>query len=341
MNLRHLFLSLTLIACGSQSGSSPSIYANDSAMQSALESDTIPLAEDAEDPTPATTEAADADADLDNGETAEAPSDMAEPVEELPELTPEEAQKGAFFVRIAWGNFPINRDNAKNVVDYSGSLTVDADDALRRVRAWHFEKRDQIQRPRDSKSQVAFASHITVASDGLHALVLASEGTSTLVVKLGDQFEKSYVLNGDTLHIREVNASATAGQKIRVAIDRIKRRPLQGCPEGDLVGRWIKKTAKDGREITALVGRLMSEDGRVLAKLGGIAGERKNGEHVFFMKIGGRKGFVGLVKGTYDPSAKTFTGKVMRGQQEIGSVSGTYAEDNTFEGTLDLTACGS
>ena len=334
-----LSLSFILLACGASASSDPAIALEDSQLQSALEADAGGFSEDAEDPTPAV--AAEESAELDEGE-ANADPDPAMP----PELLPEEAARGAYFVRIAWGNFPVNRSNAKNVVDYSGSLTVDADDGLRRVRAWHFEPRDQIERPRTSKSAIAFASHITVASDGLHMLVLTSEGASTLTVNLGGeggapvQFEKSYTLDPAT-HLREANPSATAGQEVRIAIDRIEKPADPECADGTLVGRWNKRRTPNGRDLFVLVGRVLSDDGKVIAKVGGIAGVRKNGEHVWFMKIVGRGRLVGLMKGTYDPAAKTFTGTVYgRGRVEAGSVSGTYTDTTTFEGALDLTACG-
>ncbi len=336
MKFSSLFLSFTLIACGSQTGPSISTLSPDDALQSALESDAGGLDESDDDPLPEDTS--------DNGATeAEAPD------EDVPPLTDDEAQKGAYFVRIAWGNFPANKANAGNRIDYSGTLSVDADDALRRVRAWHFDKRDSIERPRDSKSAVAFASHITVASVGLHALVLTKDGATKLVVKLGGeagspvQFEKTYDLTG-ALHLRETSASATTGQEVRISINRIEAK-ARACEGGSLVGEWNTRTAKDGREVAVLKGRLVAADGQVIAKLVGLAGVRKNGEHVFFMKLGRAGHFIARIKGTYDPASLAFDGKAFaRGKVELGAATGTYTTtDDTapgaFEGTLALTAC--
>jgi hypothetical protein len=336
MRFSSLFLSFSLIACGTQTGPTVSDFASDDAVQSALESDAGGLDETDSDPLPE-------DAEASGATEAEATDDA------IPELTETETQKGAYFVRIAWGNFPVNKANAGARIDYSGSLSVDADDTLRRVRAWHFEKRDGIERPRDSKSAVAFASHITVASDGLHALVLTPDSTSKLVVKLGGeagspvQFEKTYDLTG-SLHLRETSASATTGQEVRISIDRVEPGTT-ACEGGSLVGEWNMRKAKDGREVAVLKGRLLRADGQVIAKLVGLAGVRKNGNHVFFMKIGRAGHFISLVKGTYDPAALSFEGKALgRGKVEIGAADGTYtatddAAVGSFEGKLALTAC--
>jgi hypothetical protein len=343
MKTYALTLSCILVACGAPAGgnTSPSLYqAADQSLESALELDDGGLREDTGMPVIPSDDAALADDDLAAAAEAPADSDVADVPAVPPEVTEVETQKGAFIVRLQWGNFPNNAANRNNPVDFSGDIDVSADDTIRRVRSWHFERKDQIQRPRDSKSEVAFTSVIGPASDGMHALIVTAEGATSLHVKLGAQFEKTFALDATTMRIREVDAAATAGLKVRIAIDRVKKRPSLNCDAGLIDGKWIKHTTGSGKEISVLVARLMAADGKVFAKIFGFAGEKKDGSHVFFMKAVGRGRLVGVAKGTYDPSAKTFSGTVYGpAKVERGTVSGTYADDGTFEGALELTAC--
>lgn len=346
--LTSFSLSLLMIACGT-TASGPSLLDSSSVgseegMQSALTMGAPGYQETADPELARIANAEDVDVDLDNGEMAEIPSDTADAPSDLPPVTEEQQKKGVYFLRLAWGNFPPKPELKGQKVDYSGTISVEETDVLRRVRAWHFEKNDGVIRPRESKSSVSFGSTITTHSDGVHMLIITSDGATTLKIKLGAdtavQFEKEYVLDPTMKVLREINKSATKGQEIRVGIHRMKKRPAPGCYDGTVAGRWLKHQTKNGKELAVLVGRELSDEGKVLARAAGFAGQRDDGVTGFRMKFVTRTGFVGIAMGTYDAAAKTFEGKIFgKDKKELGTLSGTY-DDDSFEGIVDDASCG-
>lgn len=282
----------------------------------------------------------------------EAAEDLAsDPAPELPDA---EVKAGAFFVRVQWGNPKLNPAGKDTPIDYSGSITADADDVLRRARSWRFEGEDMVERPRPNAYTVNVASKVYTLSDGLHTVLLTKDNASKITITLGGssgaplQYSKSFDLNQDTVRVRDVSDSATPGQKVRVAIDRIPpRRATLACKvHGRVLGRWLHKETKDGRDMSLLVARAINEEGKVVAHLGGIAGMKKDGQKVFFMKVIGKDNQVIRVKGEYDAEKTIFGGKAIgpRGA-EIGKLGGNYAlpmsgaKAGAFEGVIDLDRC--
>jgi hypothetical protein len=254
-------------------------------------------------------------------EETEAPAE-APAVDEAEALPPEVASntRALYALRLTWGNFPLNRSLAGQPVDYSGTVAI-SDGALvkpRGVRLERARQADGIVRPRTSKEVVDLTSTITVAADGVHMLVAASEEDATLSIQLGTQYSETIALSGLAKLVKTA-PSATAGQEVRVSLHKIRRAKLPDCMSGTLLGRWVKKTAPNGKELNTAGGFVMNTSGERIGKFFAIAGTNQAGENVAFFKIISRGAFVARGKGSYDPSAKTFTASLHKAGLNVGS----------------------
>lgn len=261
----------------------------------------------------------------------------------------------ALFVKIAWGNFPRNNALKGSAVDYSGTLSITGTDGvLKRVRGWHFDSKDALI-PRTDKASLGFSSHVSVASDGLQLLVLSPDSKGTLNICLGGescaQFKKSYDLSALTDHIAEALPSQTAAQQIKIAINPVAYAPSGiGCEAKTFEGRVVSEATTNGKTAARVVGRLLDQQGNVIATSVGFLGERKGGAHVVFMKIYNdtTHTFIGLLRGLYQPETNTWAGMLFGPGRlkSIGSAQGQFILNSEepaasiFEGTfMDGAQC--
>lgn len=280
-------------------------------------------------------------------EETEAPAEAPSEVDAQPTLPPElEADTRALYMlRLAWGNFPANPALSGSPVEYSGSVSLD-EGVLLGVRGVRFERNkqgDAIVRPRTAKNSVSLESIITVASDGVYMLVAAKTDTAKLTITLGGtdaaaiQYEETIELAG-LKELVKTEPSATANQEVRISLRRVAKAKVPNCASGTMMGRWVQKTKGAAeRDFAKFGGFLLDDAGNRVGKFIGLAGLNKAGEPVAFAKFVARGKLVARAKGTYNAAAKTFSFTLHRGDEEIGTASGTYTEVSSESGYGEVT----
>lgn len=231
----------------------------------------------------------------------------------------------AVAVRIVWGQLELNPE-ATEVIDWSGSLSVDAG-RLAGLRKLAFEgPQDHLVRPRPDPRTIVFVSRTRPSFDGLLVLVHAhpdSAQPTSITLQTGPLTHTWMLADLDsTPMVMPVDGAGNA-----VAITLL---PLgnQECAQGFVRGMWVRRQAERGVLYAAWVGDL----GRPHGVLRGHWGVDSTGTRVWFAKIIGPHGqLIGLARGNWEPSSDpqtpggTFAGRfAARAGGPEGEITGRY-----------------
>lgn len=237
-------------------------------------------------------------------------------------LAESQSSAKAYFLRLKWGLLEYD-STATARVDWSGSVVITRGNlaALHKIA---FEPGDYIQRPRNSRKEIAFFSVTKPHFDGLLLMIVDKDTVATegmLTITLGSYSRTFSYAELDSLDL--VEAVDAEGHEVSMVSRSREVRPFAG---GFLEGRWVK-TSRFGGEFR---GRWISGTGENTGALYGIWGERRNGEQVFFGKYIGNNGeFGGLLAGHWGYArgnqAGWFEGRWFdRNREAAGSLKGHF-----------------
>lgn len=252
----------------------------------------------------------------------------------------EESNPGAqvYLVRIIWGNLELNvRDEREGeedtvVLDWDGTLTLNADGALVLKRAILFEDHDAIVDDEDRKL-VQWISHTGPHVDGILVKVIYfpdSEITDPAITFTTDLVTRTIPIT-ELDHYNEIVTLDEDGHGVAFTALRVND---DDCPEGFLEGKWHDRP--EGRPGGIFRGRVLSESGKLNGHIRGHYGVR-DGNQVFFGKYVNDLGlFRGLLRGTYGDGA--FEGDwIAADRSVVGDLNGKYvtgaeADSGFFQG---------
>ncbi len=269
----------------------------------------------------------------------EADRPIADPMLDDAEMRTLESAPGARIldVVVMWGHFRAD-PNAPTRHDWSGMLNVSRG-ALAAHRAIGFEDVMDRVLPRTLRDRIEFVSFTQPRTDGLALRVVdprPAGDTSALRMTYTPRTQgASYELDLDALATAPVVVDLGDGNQI-VAMARPHR---DDCGNGFARGRWhaISPNA------SAYLGAVLNADGEIVGHMRGIAGQRRNGDQVFFGKWVNREGqFRGVLRGTY-ANGELRAKLIDRGGEE-GVFHGAYRAGDTlrhggFIGRWAETAC--
>lgn len=196
-------------------------------------------------------------------------------------------------VMMLWGQLPPD-PTATAVRDWSGELSLSRGGMYVRRRIGFEEVTDRVL-PRTSPGTIAFESKTRPFADGLALRVVEDPARSTEPLTLTYTPTTGTAHELDLAALRTGPVSVDAGDGNRVVAVAIPRNDT--CQHGFLRGRWHKIAPN----ASTYLGLVANARGEVIGHLRGIAGQRRNGDHVMFGKFIARDGaFVGIVKGTYE-----------------------------------------
>lgn len=228
----------------------------------------------------------------------------------------------SYHVALIWGHLPpaqdaTDADSAPNVMDWNGSVSVDAG-AIGLKRTLQFDAHDSVL-PRTDPTTVSFDSHTLPFVDGLYLKVVIPAGSSP----------KLHFATATLTTDIDLSQLAADGFGVDRLPDNLNGLAYAGytdvpnCARGLMLGRWVKDRAALGR----FRGVVIDGDGEALGHVRGIWGHApKHDANLFFGKYIDTAGqFRGLLGGTYgDGSFSGVWGT--RDPSNVGHLEGVYSD---------------
>lgn len=269
--------------------------------------------------------------DLNEEEDTEVSDDTANSDADVAEAEADPALR-KMMIAVMWGQLR-PRPMMREITDWTGHISID-NGALRVLRTLRFERGDHLVR-RPNAHVVPFVSKTAPHADGLllevilHPRLATNDGPPTLSIETA-AYSDSLVLQPGMRLSRAVRVDDLGNA---VAYHIFRPNADEGCTEGLMVGRYVKKDdAADGRALGVIKGKYLSFDGSVAGKIKGLYGERQNGKQVFFAKVIKRNGdFRGILAGRWGEGK--YKGRYLaKNRMVTGVVQGIYREGRVDDG---------
>jgi len=239
-------------------------------------------------------------------------------------------------VVVMWGRFRAD-PSLPTGRDWTGAMNLSRG-AVAIRRTIGFEDAQDRVLPRQTRDAFRFVSLTRPHTDGLVMRIVDPDPTNAAPIEI--KYTSVVDAQGYTLALSNLEAGPVVvdfgdGNQL-VAMARPHR---DDCSNGYARGRWhaISPNA------SAYLGAVLNADGEIVGHMRGIAGQRRNGDKVFFGKWVNREGqFRGVLRGTY-ADGELRAKLVDRGGEE-GVFHGAYRAGDTlrhggFIGRWAETAC--